>query len=112
VKNRRIGYASKLQATVNVFFGSIAPQSPKAVRPSTSAMPRNRTQGQGIAPGAKGPKPTDSCTAASSAFFFDHLVGERKPLGRHVEADITSHPDSHDEQPHFDVSRSEDIDLK
>jgi hypothetical protein len=44
--------------------------------------------------------------------FFDHLVGERKPLGRHVEADITSHPDSHDEQPHFDVSRSEDIDLK
>ncbi len=35
---------------------SIAPQSPKAVRPSTSAMPRKRTQGQGIAPGAKGPK--------------------------------------------------------
>jgi hypothetical protein len=47
--------------------------------------------------------------------LFDHLVGKRKPLGRHVEADITSHPDSHDEQPHFDtevVSRSEDIDLK
>jgi hypothetical protein len=50
-----------------------------------------------------------------AAPFFDHLVGERKPLGRHVEAYITSHPDSHDEQPHFDtevVSRSEDIDLK
>jgi hypothetical protein len=47
--------------------------------------------------------------------LFDHLVGKRKPLGRHVEADITSHPDSHDEQPHFDtevVFRSEDIDLK
>ena len=68
-----------------------------------------------LASGSKGPRPTDSCTAASSRFLSIASSASRKPLGRHVETDITSHPDSHDDQPHFDtevVSRSEDIDLK
>jgi hypothetical protein len=38
VKNRRIGYASKLQATVNVFFGSFATGSAEAACPQMSAL--------------------------------------------------------------------------
>jgi hypothetical protein len=48
VKNRRIGYASKLQATVDVFFGSIATYSARVNGRLMSAVPRNRPQSQSI----------------------------------------------------------------
>ena len=77
--------------------GSIAPQSPKAARPSTSAMPRKRTQGQGIGICYQEELSSTGMFACRSILFNqltrltfsirklrDRFVGTLRPFSRHA----------------------------